>query len=104
MSKKPKLLATLLGGEKRRHHVAAFVTQEGEWNQHEPNIGLCPHVHRHADSSCLHHRRDHSLRLVRSHKGAATRSRSSGDDDEIEERDRQRSIPGLRTPGSHKKH
>lgn len=38
--KKPKLLANLIGEEKRRHHVAAFVTEEGEWNQHEPNTGL----------------------------------------------------------------
>jgi LysM repeat protein len=40
MNKKPKLLANLIGEEKRRHHVAAFVTEEGEWNQHEPNTGL----------------------------------------------------------------
>ena len=40
MSKKPKLLDTLLASEKRRHHVTAFVTQEGEWNQHEPTSGF----------------------------------------------------------------
>lgn len=40
MKKKPKLLTTLLSGEKRRHHVAAYVTQEGDWNQHEPNSGF----------------------------------------------------------------
>lgn len=38
--KKPKLLSHLMGGEKRRHHVAAFVTQEGDWNRHEPNTGF----------------------------------------------------------------
>ncbi len=40
MKKKPKLLTTLMGGDKRRHHVAAYVTQEGDWNQHEPNTGF----------------------------------------------------------------
>lgn len=40
MKKKPKLLTSLMGGGKRRHHVAAFVTQEGEWNRHEPNTGF----------------------------------------------------------------
>ena len=40
MKKKPKLLNTLLSGGKRRHHVAAFVTQEADWNQHEPNTGF----------------------------------------------------------------
>lgn len=40
MSTKPKLLNNLLDGEKRRHHVAAYVTHEGEWNQHEPNSGM----------------------------------------------------------------
>ena len=41
MKKKPtKLLSSLMGGEKRRHYVAAYVTNEGEWNQHEPNTGF----------------------------------------------------------------
>jgi LysM repeat protein len=40
MSKKPKLLATLLASEKRRHHVTAFVNQEADWNQHEPTSGF----------------------------------------------------------------
>lgn len=39
MSKKNELLKKLLG-ERRRHHVTAYVTEEGEWNQHEPNNGL----------------------------------------------------------------
>lgn len=41
MSKKPKLIIdNLMDGKARRHYVAATVTQEGEWNQHEPNNGL----------------------------------------------------------------
>lgn len=38
--KKTPLLSSLMGGEKRRHYVAAYVTNEGEWNQHEPNTGF----------------------------------------------------------------
>ncbi|MBX7207661.1 MAG: LysM peptidoglycan-binding domain-containing protein [Verrucomicrobiaceae bacterium] len=38
--KKPKLLTNLMGGEKRRHHVTAFITQEGDWNRQEPNTGF----------------------------------------------------------------
>lgn len=41
MSTKPKLLIdNLKDGRTRRHYVTATVTQEGEWNQHEPNNGL----------------------------------------------------------------
>lgn len=41
MSTKPILLIdNLKDGRTRRHYVAATVTQEGEWNQHEPNNGL----------------------------------------------------------------
>lgn len=38
-SKEKKLLLHLLDGERHRHRVA-LVTEEGEWNQHEPNSGM----------------------------------------------------------------
>lgn len=38
-SKENKLLLHLLDGERHRHRVA-LVTEEGEWNQHEPNSGM----------------------------------------------------------------
>lgn len=38
-SKEKKLLLNLLDGERHRHRVA-LVTEEGEWNQHEPNSGM----------------------------------------------------------------
>lgn len=37
--KEKKLLLNLLDGERHRHRVA-LVTEEGEWNQHEPNSGM----------------------------------------------------------------
>ena len=37
--KKTDLLRNLLGAEKHRHQVAT-ITEEGEWNQHEPNGGM----------------------------------------------------------------
>lgn len=37
--KKADLLRNLLGAEKHRHQVAT-ITEEGEWNQHEPNGGM----------------------------------------------------------------
>jgi len=37
--KEKKLLLNLLDGERQRHRVA-LVTEEGEWNQHEPNNGI----------------------------------------------------------------
>lgn len=38
-SKETKLLLNLLDGKRHRHRVA-LVTEEGEWNQHEPNSGM----------------------------------------------------------------
>ncbi|MGV3659444.1 MAG: LysM peptidoglycan-binding domain-containing protein [Prosthecobacter sp.] len=38
-AKEKKLLLNLLDGERHRHRVA-LVTEEGEWNQHEPNSGM----------------------------------------------------------------
>ncbi|WP_395739018.1 LysM peptidoglycan-binding domain-containing protein [Prosthecobacter sp.] len=38
-SKEPRLLLNLMDGERHRHRVA-LVTEEGEWNQHEPNSGM----------------------------------------------------------------
>jgi len=38
-SKDKKLLLNLIDGERHRHRVA-LVTEEGEWNQHEPNSGM----------------------------------------------------------------
>lgn len=38
-AKEKKLLLNLLDGE-RHHHRVALVTEEGEWNQHEPNSGM----------------------------------------------------------------
>ncbi len=38
-TKEKKLLLHLLDGERHRHRVA-LVTEEGEWNQHEPNSGM----------------------------------------------------------------
>ncbi|MFN0080357.1 MAG: LysM peptidoglycan-binding domain-containing protein [Prosthecobacter sp.] len=37
--KEKKLLLNLMSGERQRHRVA-LVTEEGEWNQHEPNSGM----------------------------------------------------------------
>lgn len=37
--KEAKLLLNLMDGERHRHRVA-LVTEEGEWNQHEPNSGM----------------------------------------------------------------
>ncbi|MCX6852941.1 MAG: LysM peptidoglycan-binding domain-containing protein [Verrucomicrobia bacterium] len=37
--KETKLLLNLMDGERHRHRVA-LVTEEGEWNQHEPNSGM----------------------------------------------------------------
>lgn len=37
--KKDKLLLNLVEGQKHRHRVA-MVTEEGAWNQHEPNSGM----------------------------------------------------------------
>lgn len=37
--KEKKLLLNLIDGERHRHRVA-LVTEEGEWNQHEPNSGM----------------------------------------------------------------
>lgn len=37
--KETKLLLNLMSGERHRHRVA-LVTEEGEWNQHEPNSGM----------------------------------------------------------------
>ena len=37
-TKETKLLLNLMDGERHRHRVA-LVTEEGEWNQHEPNSG-----------------------------------------------------------------
>ncbi len=37
---KPKLLLNILDSQKHRHHVAATITSEGEWNAHEPNSGV----------------------------------------------------------------
>lgn len=37
--KEKKLLLNLIDGERQRHRVA-LVTEEGEWNQHEPNSGM----------------------------------------------------------------
>lgn len=37
--KEKKLLLNLMDGERHRHRVA-LVTEEGEWNQHEPNSGM----------------------------------------------------------------
>ncbi len=37
--KQKKLLLNLMSGERQRHSVA-LVTEEGEWNQHEPNTGM----------------------------------------------------------------
>lgn len=38
-TKETKLLLNLMDGERHRHRVA-LVTEEGEWNQHEPNSGM----------------------------------------------------------------
>lgn len=38
-AKSKKLLLNLMSGERQRHSVA-LVTEEGEWNQHEPNSGM----------------------------------------------------------------
>ena len=38
-NKDKKLLLNLINGERHRHRVA-LVTEEGEWNQHEPNSGM----------------------------------------------------------------
>lgn len=38
-TKDTKLLLNLMDGERHRHRVA-LVTEEGEWNQHEPNSGM----------------------------------------------------------------
>lgn len=38
-TKDKKLLLNLIDGERHRHRVA-LVTEEGEWNQHEPNSGM----------------------------------------------------------------
>ncbi|MCB1278143.1 LysM peptidoglycan-binding domain-containing protein, partial [Prosthecobacter sp.] len=38
-TKEPRLLLNLMDGERHRHRVA-LVTEEGEWNQHEPNSGM----------------------------------------------------------------
>jgi len=38
-NKDKKLLLNLIDGERHRHRVA-LVTEEGEWNQHEPNSGM----------------------------------------------------------------
>ncbi|MDZ4401613.1 LysM peptidoglycan-binding domain-containing protein [Prosthecobacter sp.] len=38
-TKESKLLLNLMDGERHRHRVA-LVTEEGEWNQHEPNSGM----------------------------------------------------------------
>lgn len=38
-TKEKKLLLNLMDGERHRHRVA-LVTEEGEWNQHEPNSGM----------------------------------------------------------------
>jgi len=37
--KEKKMLLNLIDGERHRHRVA-LVTEEGEWNQHEPNSGM----------------------------------------------------------------
>lgn len=40
-SKKDSLIIKLMdGGSGRQKHRVAFVTDEGEWNQHEPNTGM----------------------------------------------------------------
>jgi LysM repeat protein len=38
-NKDKRLLLNLIDGERHRHRVA-LVTEEGEWNQHEPNSGM----------------------------------------------------------------
>ncbi|MFM2167909.1 MAG: hypothetical protein RIS79_2280, partial [Verrucomicrobiota bacterium] len=38
-SKKDSLIIKLMDGDRHKHRVA-LVTDEGEWNLHEPNTGM----------------------------------------------------------------